>query len=153
MAAYTLENLPANGTLYVYVTGERYTPESIAFGDAAERGYVDWSYSSTTLHESRNDVRPLIAVDAVDLRNGRFYSSGLYLTESEVRSEVLDDIREVIGHADSSENGTIYSADETIWDYASPDTFMYTAHVFVKHYTASGYVESPVHIPIDELNN
>ncbi len=153
MATYTLDNLPANGMLYAYVTGERHTPESLTFGDAEERGYVDWDYSSTTLFDSRNDVRPLIAVDAVDLLIGRLYSSGLYLTENEVRAEILDAIREVIGYADSSDDGTIYSADATIPDYSSPDTFTYAVHVFVKHYSDKGHVESPVHIPTDELNN
>lgn len=133
MATYTLKNLPASGRLYVYVTGERHTPESLAHGDAEELGWIDWNYSDTALYDSRNDVRPLIAVDVADLD----------------RDEILDAIRDVIGYADSSESGTIYPADGSIPDYASPDTFTYAVHVFVKH----GDVESPVHIPLDQLNN
>lgn len=133
---YTLENLPANGTLYVYVTGERYTPESLAHGDAEESGWIDWSWSATTLHVLRTYVRPLIAVDVADIDRG----------------EILDAIRAVIGHADSSERGTIYATDATIPDYSLPDTFTYAVHVFVKRNTAKGYEESPVHIPLDEIN-
>lgn len=133
MATYTLKNLPTNGTLYVYVTGDRITPESASEGMAEELGWIDWNWSVTTLHDSRNDVRPLVSVDVADLD----------------ASEILDAIREVIGYADSSDNGTIYAADATIPHYASPDTFMYAVHVFVKH----GDEESPVHIPLDEINN
>lgn len=152
MATYTLTNLPANGTLYAYVTGDRVTPESASEGMAEESGWIDWDYSATTLHKSRNYVRPLISVDVAELRHGRDYGNGLADTPREVRQEILDAIRDVIGHADSSDCGTIYAADETIWDYSSPDTFTYAVHIFVKHYTAKGYVETPVHIPTADIN-
>jgi hypothetical protein len=153
MTTYTLDTLPASGRLYAYVTGERITPESASEGMAEESGWVDWTYSGTTLQESRNDVRPLISVDVTELRHGRDYGHGLTDTPQEVRQEVLDAIRAVIGYADSSDQGTIYSADSTIWDYISGDTHTYAVHVFVKHNTARGYVESPVHIPATEINN
>lgn len=152
MATYTLTNLPANGTLYAYVTGDRVTPESASEGMAEELGYVDWDWSPTTLFESRNDVCPLVSVDVAELRHGRDYGNGLTDTPREVRQEILDAIRAVIGYADSSDYGTIYAADETIWDYSSPDTFTYAVHIFVKHYTAKGYVETPVHIPTADIN-
>lgn len=142
MTTYTLTNLPASGTLYVYVTGDRITAESASEGMADESGWVDWDYSATTLHESRNDVRPLVSVDVSELRHGRDYGNGLTDTPGEVRQEVRDAIYRVSSSWEG-EGGTYYVQDETIWDYSSPDTYMYAVHVFVKHNTAEGYVESP----------
>lgn len=152
MATYTLDMLPASGRLYVYVTGDRYTPESISEGLSEENGWVDWHYNRTIFEESRNNVRPLISVDVSELMHGREYGNGISDTPEEVREEILNAIREVIGYADFSDNGTIYGANEDIWDYSSSDTYMYAVHVFVKHSTASGYVESPVDIPAYVIN-
>jgi hypothetical protein len=152
MATYTLTNLPASGRLYVYVTGEQRTAESVSEGMADAHGWIDWDYSPTTLEESRNYVRPLVSVNVADIRYGRDYGNGLTDTPEEIREEILSAIREVIGYADFSENGTIYPADEIIWDYSSPYTYMYAVHVFVLHNTTRGYVESPVEIPTTDIN-
>lgn len=143
MTTYTLTNLPASGTLYVFVTGDRVTPESASEGMVEESGWVDCDYSATTLFESRNDVRPLVSVDVAELSHGRDYGNGLTDTPEEVRQEVRDAIYRVSSSWEG-EDGTYYAQDETVWDYSSPDTYMYAVHVFVKHNTAKGYVESPV---------
>lgn len=128
---YTLDTLPAYGHLYVYVTADRVTHESAAEGMAEESGWIDWNYSSRTIHSNRNDVRPLVSIP-------------LPITEDD-----REDIFSRIGEVSSSwegECGTYYASDSD-QDYATGDDYHYAVHIFVKHLTARGYVESPVALP------
>lgn len=158
---FTLTNLP-KGQLYVFVTATR-----VNFDDAedgcAETGWIDWSWSKTTLHESRNDVRPLWDDDTFRVLNGHTYESvagDQVETAEEVREDILRNIREVVGHVDSSERGTLTASDHQEWDLATNDRWAYCVHVMVKHRAADpvtgqwvgAWTESPVHIPAEDVN-
>lgn len=155
---FTLTNLP-KGRLYVFVTATRVNFNEAEDG-VAETGWIDWSWSKTTLHESRNDVRPLWDDDTFKVLNGHEYSPGVNDTPEDVRADLLDNIRQVLGTVDSSERGTLHASDHQTWDYATADTFAYDVHVMVKHRAADPvtgqwvgeWTESPVHIPAEDVN-
>lgn len=158
---FTLTNLPP-GHLYVFVTATRVNFDEAEDG-CAETGWVDWSFSKSTLFESRNHVRPLWDDDTFRVLNGETYKSvagDSHETPEDVREDILRVIREVIGHADSSERGTIYAADHDTWDYTTADTFAYAVHVMVKHRAADPvtgsfngqWTETLVHIPAEDVN-
>ena len=114
--------------LYIYVTGERITPESSEFGDAEERGYVDWFASPTTFHDARNYVRPL-------------FEAPYPLTQDDA-NEAHRLISEVVGDCPEGDTGTYYARDAVVWDYATGDHYTYAVHAFVKRYDgARGWVE------------
>ena len=129
---YTLDNLPAHGHLYVFVTCDRVTDESAAEGEAEESGWIDWDWSSRTIFDSSNDVRPLVSIP-------------LPLTDDD-REDILSRIGEVSA-AWEGDDGTYYAADSDI-DYVTGDDYRYAVHVYVKHSTARGYVESPVSVEL-----
>lgn len=158
---FTLTNLPS-GHLYVFVTATRVNFDEAEDG-CAETGWVDWSFSKTTLFESRNNVRPLWDDNTFRVLNGHTYATAagdLAESAEDVRADILDNIRQVVGHADSSERGTIYASDHETWDYTTNDTFAYVVHVMVKHRAADPvtgrwvgpWTESPVHIPAEDVN-
>lgn len=155
METWTLDNLPARGMVYVFGTGERWTPESLEWGDTDERGWVDPTWCRRDLHVSRNDVDPFVAVRVADLQTGRLYANGATDSPQDVREEVLDAIRDALqSAAESSERGNIYAADSVSWDLSTNEVFIYAAHVTVKYHALDGrgWVEEPVHIDLDEVN-
>jgi len=158
---FTLTNLPP-GKLYAFVTATRVNFD-VAEDGVAGTGWIDWSWSKTTLHESRNDVRPLWDGDTYRVLNGHTYQTAagdMVETAEDVREEVLDNIRQVIGHAASSERGNIDASDHQEWDLTTSDRWAYCVHVMVKHRAqdpvtgnwTGAWTESPVHIPAEDVN-
>lgn len=129
---YTLDNLPTYGHLYVFVTCDRVTHESASEGMAEESGWIDWNWSPRAIFENRNDAGPLVSIP-------------LPLTDDD-REDILSRIGEVSSSWEG-DDGTYYASDSDI-DYATGDDYRYAVHIFVKHLTARGYVESRVSVQL-----
>jgi hypothetical protein len=104
--------------VFAHMTGERITAESAEFGDAAERGWVDPSWSRTVFHESRNDVRPIVSEDL----------------DSEDLADYVREAIEELGAYEDNGDGTFYAADSDS-DYVTGDEFRYALHFTLKYRT------------------
>ena len=119
----TLPNMPKHpygpsgrGRVFAFMTGERVTPESAERGDFEESGWVDPSWSRRMLHESRNDVRPLMSED----------------TDSEdLADAVTAALAELGAYADNGD-GTFYGQDSKS-DFTTGDDWTYAVHFTVKY--------------------
>jgi hypothetical protein len=156
MDSYSLTNLPHNGILRVYATGERRTDESVSeHADAAERGYVDSLDERKWFWESRNDVEPVYEAHVLHLLGGgnvpvlTLDPHDNSQSVEDAHAEALDALRKLVGSLrgqQSDDGSTIYSTDADV-DYATGDEFMYALHAHVKHFDAlRGWVEDDVDI-------
>ena len=114
------------GVIYAFVTGERHTAESTAFGNFAEAGWVDPRYSMRELFDSRNDVSPIF-------KEWEQHDS----LPDILRCEDFDQrIREVLadtlGAYEDNGDGTFYASDTKIWEYESGDSYSYAVHFTLK---------------------
>lgn len=146
---FTLDTLPEHGHVFAFVTGERINFTEAPDEGVAERGWIDPLFSRTTLFDSRNDASAIWEGSTRVLIDGQGT-----MTVDETRADLIGMIREWVYFADSSDDGTIYAADVVTHDYTVEDTYRYAVHVFVKFADESGrYVERPVHIPLDLIND
>lgn len=97
-------------------------------GGVEEHGWVDWSWNSRTLHESRNDVRP--AVDC-DLDNAY-----------DLHQEVKDALDKLPGGYQDNGDGTFYSVDSED-PFDEPWSYSYALHFVEKYYGDKGWTERP----------
>lgn len=91
-----------------------------------EHGWIDRSWSTTVLHDSRNDVRPVVDVDEND-------------TET-LTDEVQDALGWLEGGYNDNGDGTFYAADsykpfDEPWDYS------YALHFVRKFHGPNGWTE------------
>ena len=144
---YTLNDLPGGAVIRIYATCDRYTPESVAEGDAEEHGWVG-SLSDTAIYPSRNDVAPILEYRV--MLNGTIRQESWHDTPEEAREEMLEEISELLrdlGSFETDDGSTLYASDSVTWDYRTADEYRYAVHAHVKHYTAErGWVEDDLDI-------
>ena len=92
----------------VRFTGERHTEESDTHGDAAERGWVDPSWSMRVLFEDRGGVE-VKTFDTLD--------------------EAVEYIEETIGSVDQNDAPFNYYANDSRMDLESGDSWRYAGHI------------------------
>ncbi|MDA3643796.1 hypothetical protein LZ318_11845 [Saccharopolyspora indica] len=111
--------------IFAFMTASAHRFEEGCSDPEEQHGWIDWSWSHTQLHESRNDVRPRIDSPEDD-------------------EHLADEIRDLIGDATGWENngdGTLYDQNpyeslEDGWDYT------YAVHFSKKyHHATKGWVE------------
>lgn len=112
--------------IFAFVTAEMVTTESAEHGDAAARGWVDVDWSATTLHESRNDVRPIVDANEND---------------DDLADMIRDAVSRVVGAYETDGNGTLYAVDAMTLDYATDESWSYAIHFTRKTYDSRGWVE------------
>lgn len=113
--------------IYAYMTGERYTPESIEHGDAEERGWVDPSWSRRVFHESRNDVRPL-------MDEWMPHDNLPDVLRPESLADIVADVLAELGSYEDNGDGTFYGVDSHD-DYETGETYRYAIHFVLKDST------------------
>lgn len=74
-------------------------------------GWIDWGWSSTLLHENRDDVDPLVDIDEDD--------------DYALQNEIPDAIGEVLGAYTNNGSGTFYGEDAETRDGVS---YTYAVH-------------------------
>lgn len=143
--SFTLDTLPASGVLRIYATASVVTAESAEQGDAAEQGWTD-GLSGSAVWDNRDDVSPAAEYT---ISGGLMADSVADVHDLESHGVARGEIEQLIsalGADDSDCGSTLYAADGVIWDYTTGETFLYALHAHVKHYTAAGWIESPVNI-------
>ena len=119
-----------------YMTCDIVTSESAADGMPAESGWVDPTYSMSTVHDSRNDVSPASTYDPSDSDDVELYPT--------VADWVAATVSELLGAADDNGDGTFYAADSVTLDYATDETYSYALHFHAKDYGRDGWREFDV---------
>ena len=115
-----------------------YSPQSdtIRLEDAIEdHGWIDRGWSSRVLHESRNDVSPVVdasvSVDESD--------------HEDLVDQVLDALGWLEGGYEDNGDGTFYASD-SYQPYDEPWSYSYALHFTLKRHSASeGWNEKPWH--------
>lgn len=94
-----------------------------------EHGWIDRSWSSTTLHDSRNDVRPVVDDD-------------------EQSEDLAEDVRDALGWLEGgyedNGDGIFYSRD-SYQPYTEPWHYSYAIHFVRKFYGPKGWTEERWH--------
>lgn len=127
------------GKLKMYVTVDRYTPESIEHGDAEERGWAR-AVGEADIYENRNYVSPIVDEWFSDGDPRGWWSN-------EDAPDYVRDALDSLGAYETDGNGTYYAADHMTLDYATGETFSYAIHAHVKHQDESGqWVETPIDV-------
>jgi hypothetical protein len=117
------------GHIYAFLKADRVEFTGQGCDDYTEEsGWIDRDWSLTELHESRNDVRPVIS-------------------EDEGSEDLADQVREILGnplHLDGNGEGTFYLPDE----YIAEDGSSWTYRVLFtrKHHDSrNGWIEDDWH--------
>lgn len=107
------------------------TATAVEIGPEDERneryGWIDREWSMTDIHDSRNDVSPLVSLDESD-------------TEA-----LADEIRDVLGDGslwEDNGDGSFYGKDERVEDGYS---WTYVVHFKRKFFGSNGYAEIDWH--------
>jgi hypothetical protein len=115
------------GHIFAFMTGEAVSVDGGEDEREERRGWIDREWSMTVLHESRNDVSPLVSLDESD-------------TES-----LADEIRDILGDGSlyfDNGDGTFYGQSETMEDGFY---WTYAVHFVRKGGASEGFQESPWH--------
>ena len=136
-----------DGVLRVYVTADYTTPDSAKQGMPADLGWTNY-VGSTSLYESRNDVRPVFECHT---RQGNLISDSAWAQGDNRHdsAELLSELRHIIkslGAIESEDGATIYGAEPVFIDYVTGGEWLYAIHAHVKHYAGSGYIETDIDI-------
>ena len=121
--------------VYAYVTGERVTAESAEHGDAAERGWVDPTFSMREFFDNRNDARPVM-----DEWMPHDNLPDVLRPAEPLEEIVADALARYLGAWEDNGDGTFYGVDATE-DYSTGDTLTYAVHFTLK----DGSTERPWH--------
>lgn len=95
-----------------------------------ESGWIDRSWSPRVLHDSRNDVRPVVDVDESDAET--------------LAEEVTDALGWLEGGYNDNGDGTFYAAD-SYKPCDEPWSYSYALHFVRKFYGSNGWTEKPWH--------
>ncbi|QZE11367.1 hypothetical protein SEA_FORREST_264 [Streptomyces phage Forrest] len=119
------------GHIFAFMTGTAVSLDGGEDEREERHGWIDKEWSMTVLHESRNDVAPLVSVDESD-------------TET-----LTDEIRDVLGDGslwDDNGDGSFYSQGESVEDgYA----WTYAVHFKRKGGASEGFAETDWHPKTD----
>jgi len=117
------------GNIFAFMTAD--AVDHHGEDDYTERhGWIDPSWSRTTLFESRNDVEPL-------------------LNMSEQDPELWERVRDIVdSHAEDNGDGTFYGVDEC-QDFATGTVWTYAIHFKRKFYGTTGWTEEAWHPTAD----
>lgn len=116
-----------SGHIFAFMTGEAVSVDGGEDEREERRGWIDREWSMTVLHESRNDVAPLVSLDESD-------------TES-----LADEIRDILGDGSlyfDNGDGTFYGQSETMEDGFY---WTYAIHFVRKGGASEGFAEMPWH--------
>lgn len=101
-----------------------------------DHGWIDRSWSSTVIHDSRNDVRPVVEIWEYDL------------TDPELREEAVEEVLDALGWLEGgyedNDNGTFY-ASENYQPYDDAWSYSYALHFVRKFLGKNGWTEEPWH--------
>lgn len=137
LTAYDFGHLPRSGTIRVYATCDKVTPESASLGDIAEGGWVN-ATDDRSIQDARNHVSPVWECEVVD---GALSFTRSHFVDVE---DALSDLAATINslRAYETEDGSTLSGTEGEPDYATGAEYLYSLHAHVKHLDAKvGYVE------------
>jgi hypothetical protein len=116
------------GNVFAFMTGSavEISPED-ENGGVELNGWIDQSWSMTHLHDSRNDVRPLMNLDETDYEG------------------LVDEIRDILGNGEMWEDngdGSFYSKGSRTEDGME---YTYAVHFKLKSHSESGWIETDWH--------
>lgn len=94
-----------------------------------EHGWIDRSWSPTVLHDSRNDVSPVVSLDEGD---------------EDLAEEVRDALGWLEGGCEDNGDGTFYASD-SYHPYTETWSYDYAIHFTVKYHNGQGWVEHAWH--------
>lgn len=106
-------------SLFVFMTADTHSPDS----EWTMSGWIDPGWSRTVLHESRNDVGPVVSED--------LDSDGHPSPEGE--EEIFDAVHNNLGAFEDNGDGTFYGQDV----YQEPETGQYWTYAL--HFVRKGY--------------
>ena len=124
------------GYIYAFITCDRVKWEEDEDGTpmsdspVEEGGWIDRSWSPYVLHDSRNDVRPVVNCD------------------EECAEKLADEVRDALdwleGGYEDNGDGTFY-ASESYQPHTEPWSYSYALHFTRKFCGPKGWVEVPWH--------
>lgn len=119
--------------IYAWVTGERYTYESLENGDAEERGWVDVLWSRRQFVDSRNDARPIVDewLPHADLPDALRRAVDDAEDREEFAEIIRQALRDTLGAWEDNGDGTFYGVDGED-DYETGDHYTYALHFVIK---------------------
>jgi hypothetical protein len=142
--AWTTDRLPANGTIYAFLTATAVEWSDSGDSDdyTEEHGWVSPRWSMTDLYESRNDVAPIDDWRLATDNTPDLLRPDPDQTPTDWLAALLN---ETLGSWSDNGDGTYYGHDNLITDYTDPRDYTYAVHVHVKHCDSTrGWVEDSV---------
>ncbi|MET9385321.1 hypothetical protein ABZY09_30680 [Streptomyces sp. NPDC002928] len=105
--------------------------DTVRLEDALEEhGWIDRSWSVRVLHDSRNDVRPVVDVDESDAET--------------LAEEITDALEWLEGGYEDNGDGTFYASD-SYRPYDEPWSYSYALHFVRKFHGPNGWTEQAWH--------